>query len=410
MKSTFFPVSRFAAWAAAFFTLPAAAVPWVYDSGAQTLTRGTVVLENVTASGSNLTIGDNKSNATAVELDFSEGVAEGYAITAIAKSAFNGNKNVTALVLPDTLVSVGESAFMSCSNIGGTLALPDSLTTIGNHPFYGLGITRLELGSGLSRVGNWMFVNCSKLTNVVWNAAVTGVNEKGFYNCKLLSSFEGPGTDGGFPTNLVAIGGNAFNTEGYRNALTGLDVRLPLLRSCGTDTFRASGLRSVEVGGGLASVPGNFLRVCQQVESAVFHEGTKNFGDGCFGWCTSITNVVIPSTVVKVGAIVGPNWGSRPMHVWWNGVPDASQFNFSKASGDNWSLLRGQTPIMHHVRWKDKDDWESFAAAIPDDYKTANALALPAEPKPTSVGSWGLNGNQAVYWFDLPGGTLILVK
>lgn len=410
MKSTFFPVSRFAAWATAFFALPAAAAPWVYDSGAQTLTRGTVVLENVTASGTNLTIGDNKSNATAVELDFSEGVAGGYAVTAIAKSAFNGNKNVTVLVLPDTLVSVGESAFISCSNIGGTLVIPDSLTSVGNHPFYGLGIRELRMGSGLSRVGNWMFFGCSKLTNVVWNAAIRGVNERGFYGCKTLKSFTGPGTEGGFPTNLTSVGWGAFYTDGYEASLPGIDVRLSSLTSLGAQSFRTAGIRSADIGGGVASIGDNVFRVCLKLESVVLNDGTKTLNDGMLGWCTSITNLVIPATIVKVGAIVGPNWGSRPMHVWWNGVPDASQFNFASASGDNWSLLRGQTPTVHHVRWKDKEAWEAFAAAIPDDYKTANALSLPAEPKPASVGSWGLNGNQPVYWFDLPGGTFILVK
>lgn len=225
-----------------------------------------------------------------------------------------------------------------------------------------------------------------------------------------LKSFAGPGTDGGFPTNVVSLGGRAFNTEGYSTALPGLDVKLPHLTSCGGDTFRASGFRSVEVGGGLVSIPGNFLRVCLYLESAVFNEGTKNVGNGCFGWCTSITNVVFPSTIVKVGAVVGPNWGSRPMHVWWGGAPDPAQFDFASASGDNWSLLRGRTPTVHHVRWKDKAAWEAFAAAIPEDYKTDNALVLPAEPKKNAVGSWGLSGNQPVCWFDLPSGTLILMK
>lgn len=410
MKTTCRHVLRTALMgAAAAFAIPAAA-EWVYDPVASTLTQGSVVLQNVVASGTKLSIGDNKSNATAVDLDFSTGVAGGYEIASIAASAFNGNKNVASLVLPDTLVSIGQSAFMSCSNIGGTLVLPDSLTAVGNHPFYGIGITRLELGSGLRRIGNWMFVNCSSLRSVKWNAAVTGVNEKGFYGCKVLSAFEGPGTENGFPTNLVTLGGQAFQTEGYGNGLAGLDVKLPLLATCGSDAFRASGLRSVEAGGALVSVPANFLRACTSVESAVFHEGTKNFGNGCFGWCTAITNVVFPSTVVKVGAVVGPNWGSRTMHVWWGGVPDAAQFDFASASGDNWSLLRGKTPTVHHVRWKDGEKWKAFAAAIPADYATDNALVLPAKPKPNAVGSWGLGGNQPVQWFDLPSGTFILIR
>ena len=409
MKALSLPVSRIAAWAAVCLALPAAA-EWSYDPSAQTLTQGSVVLANVTANGAKLTIGNNKSNATAVALDFSTGVAGGYEIASIAASAFDGNKNITSLVLPDTLTSVGQSAFISCSNIGGTLVLPDSLTSVGNHPFYGLGIRELRMGSGLSRVNNWMFYNCSKLTNVVWNAAVRGVNERGFFGCKTLKTFTGPGTDGGFPTNLTSVGWGAFYTDGYESSLTGLDLRLPALTSMGDQAFRTAGIRSVDIGGGVTSIGTDTFRVCLKLESAVFNEGTKNVGDGCFGWCTSITNVVFPSTIVKVGAIVGPNWGSRPMHVWWGGVPDPEQFNFSSASGDNWSLLRGRTPTVHHVRWKDKTEWEAFAAAIPSDYTSDNALVLPAEPKPNSVGSWGLAGNQPVLWFDLPPALVVFIR
>ena len=409
MKTMTFPVFRTAVPTALLLALPAAA-EWTYDPSAQTLAQGTVVLENVTANGTKLTIGNNKTNASDVELDLSTGVADGYEIASIAASAFDGNKNVVSLVLPDTLASVGQSAFISCSNIGGTLVIPDSLTTVGNHPFYGLGIRELRLGSGLSRVGNWMFYGCNKLTNVVWNAAVTGVNERGFYGCKTLKTFTGPCTDGGFPTNLTSVGWGAFYTDGYDATLTGLDVRLPSLTSFGDQAFRTTGIRSADIGGGVTSIGGSTFRVCLKLESLVFNEGTKNFGDGMAGWCTSITNLVLPSTVVKVGAIVGPNWGSRPMHVWWGGVPDPAQFNYSSASGDNWSLLRGQTPTVHHVRRKDKEKWQAFAASIPEDYATDNALVLPSEPKPNSVGSWGLSGNQPVYWFDLPSGTLILVK
>ena len=120
------------------FALPASAA-WTYDSSAQTLTQGAVVLQNVTASGTKLTIGNNKTNATATDLDFSTGVEGGYSVAQIAQDAFNGNTSVTSLVLPDTLTWIGQSAFINCSNLGGELVLPDSLTSTGYHSFMGTG-------------------------------------------------------------------------------------------------------------------------------------------------------------------------------------------------------------------------------------------------------------------------------
>lgn len=56
------------------FPVLCANAEWVFDSDAKTLTQGSVVLNNVTVAGTKLTIGDNKTNETAVELDFSSGM------------------------------------------------------------------------------------------------------------------------------------------------------------------------------------------------------------------------------------------------------------------------------------------------------------------------------------------------
>lgn len=75
-----------------------ASAAWVYDSEAKTLTQGDTVLNNVQASGTELTIKDNKANATVGDLDLSTGVEGDYTIVSIADSAFNGNAYITSVV------------------------------------------------------------------------------------------------------------------------------------------------------------------------------------------------------------------------------------------------------------------------------------------------------------------------
>ena len=55
-------------------------------------------------------------------------------VTAIDKSAFEGNKNLENLVLQEGLTTVGTNAFKGCSNLK-MLWLPASLSTIGNNAF-----------------------------------------------------------------------------------------------------------------------------------------------------------------------------------------------------------------------------------------------------------------------------------
>lgn len=358
---------------------------WTYDSAAQTLTQGGVVLENVTASGTKLTIGNNKTNTTATDLDFSTGVEGGYSVTQIAQDAFNGNTSVTSLVLPDTLTWIGQSAFISCSNLGGELVLPDSLTSTGYHSFMGTAVTRVVFGSGMKTVNNWLFRNCTALESVKWNQCITSFGETSFYGCTGLTTFENE-----FPTNVTSIGGSAFYNC---SALTGdnLDLVLMKLTSLGGTAFQNSGIRSIEIGGGLKST-GNAFFLCKKLESMVLHEGTTTIGSDSLPYCTSLTNLVLPASISSIGN--SREMGGAHLHVYWCGAPaDLTPF-----TGGNCAVIDKKNPVTHHLEYDDRADWE---AAVANGFGNASAtLVLPATV--FGKGTWGWNGAHTVVWWRTP--------
>ena len=378
---------KYAFVALAAFALAALPVfaSWTYDSSGKTLTQGSVVLQNVTASGTKLTIGDNKTNTTATDLDFSTGVEGGYTVTQIAQDAFNGNTSVTSLILPDTLTWIGQSAFINCSNLGGELVLPDSLTSTGYHSFMGTALTRVVFGSGMKTANNWLFKECKSLESVKWNQCITAIGDQVFNGCTALTTFEN-----GFPTNVTSIGGSAFyNTS----ALTGDNRDLVLLKltELGGTAFQNSGIKSIEIGGQLAST-GNAFFLCSKLESVILHEGTTTIGYDCFPYCTSLTNLVIPATISSVAACMR-DMGNARLHVWWEGVPDIANFDFG-----SYSMIAGKSPITHHFQYDDKTEWEAFEADISN--KTNMDIVFPASMFET--GTWGWNCNHTVMWWRTP--------
>ncbi len=378
---------KYAFAALAAFALAALPVfaSWTYDSSGKTLTQGSVVLQNVTASGTKLTIGDNKTNTTATDLDFSTGVEGGYSVAQIAQDAFNGNTSVTSLVLPDTLTWIGQSAFINCSNLGGEIVLPDSLTSTGYHCFMGTAVTRAVFGSGMKAVNNWLFNGCRSLRSVKWNQVITSVNEKAFYGCSALETFENA-----FPTNVTSIGGAAFQNC---SALTGDNRDLVLLKltGLGGTAFQNSGIKSIEIGGQLAST-GNAFFLCSKLESVILHEGTTAIGNDCFPYCTSLTNLVVPSTISTVGSCMR-SMGSARLHIWWEGVPDIANFNFG-----SYGMIAGKSPITHHFQYDDKTEWEAFEADISN--KTNMDIVFPETM--FGEGTWGWNCNHVVVWWRTP--------
>lgn len=100
-------------------TKPATWGEWLYDAQAQTLTRlsDNLTLQNVTAGGTSLTIGEQfLSDVTQLDLTGAITDADGtaYAITALGQRAFIGHE-FAAVTLPDGLESIGNRVFCVCS-------------------------------------------------------------------------------------------------------------------------------------------------------------------------------------------------------------------------------------------------------------------------------------------------------
>ncbi|WP_455634167.1 leucine-rich repeat protein, partial [Parabacteroides sp.] len=85
---------------------------WEYDSAAKTLTMDKTVINNVTADGKKLTIGENSAlNLSELSLPDSAKDKNAYAITAIASGAFKQNAKLTKITLPATVTKIGDNAF-----------------------------------------------------------------------------------------------------------------------------------------------------------------------------------------------------------------------------------------------------------------------------------------------------------
>lgn len=185
---------------------------WVYDGEAKTLTQGSVVLQNVSVNnGTELKIGNNQTNATAIDVDLSTGVEGGYIITTIDASAFSANTYITSIKFPDTLITLGNNSFRDCTSLTCEIELPASLTgslgwtfrkspitgdivvpdgiTYMKETFLQSKITSLVVGRGVQTIdgGDGVCCDATALTNVVFlSGCKMGQNE--FIRCTSLQS------------------------------------------------------------------------------------------------------------------------------------------------------------------------------------------------------------------------------
>ena len=107
-------------------------------------------------------------------------------ITAIGDAAFkntNGRK-ISEVVFPSTITSVGNNAFENCVGLKTVLFLPDSAgdVTIGKSAFSGTGVSTLVLPDRLVTIGESAFANNTSLTKVTIPDSVKTIAAKAFAN------------------------------------------------------------------------------------------------------------------------------------------------------------------------------------------------------------------------------------
>lgn len=128
---------------------------------------------------------------------------DNYQVTAIGKMAFWAEYWITSVTMPDSVVSIGISAFEDCDQLK-SITLSNSLDSIGTYAFKGCkSLESINLPDSLTSIGGGVFLNCNSLTEVRIPAQVTVISAGTFRSCKNLVSLALPG-------GIEAIGEGAF--------------------------------------------------------------------------------------------------------------------------------------------------------------------------------------------------------
>ena len=118
----------------------------------------------------------------------------------------SSNKLITGCkntIIPNTVKSIGDYAFYSCSGLT-SITIPNSVTTIGDYAFNRCsGISSMSIPSSVTIIGKGSFYGCSSLTSITMPNTITTIGDYAFSGCSGLTSIT-------IPNSVTSIGYSAF--------------------------------------------------------------------------------------------------------------------------------------------------------------------------------------------------------
>ena len=125
----------------------------------------------------------------------------------------NEDTEITNLVIPNSVTSIGGSAFVWCSSLT-SVTIGSGVTSIGDGAFEGCpGLTSVTIPNSVTSIGRGAFSGCSGLTSITIGSGVTSVGNRAFDGVDIptiISLIENPFTIKGKTSNFRTFSQNTF--------------------------------------------------------------------------------------------------------------------------------------------------------------------------------------------------------
>lgn len=208
---------------------------------------------------------------TGIEGTDTIGVSKVYSANTVPNGAFwnpetHDIRNLTSLILPNTIRKIGNYAFLGNTNLA-SFNIPASVTEIGNYTFQKCSkLESMEIPSSVHKIGAYA-VSYTGLTSIEIPASISEMGEFVFWhNTKLASG----------KISSQVIGDGAF--------------------------YECVALNSVVVSETVQSIGESAFEGNHSLAELTLSEGLVSIGIGAFWDCSGLLSVNIPSTVTFIGS------------------------------------------------------------------------------------------------------------
>ena len=211
------------------------------------------------------------------------------------------------------VTSIGNCAFYGCTALT-EVYIPGTVTDIGNEAFYNcISLTDITIPNSVTRLGTGAFDNCWRLADITMPETMSVIEDFAFKGCQALTSLnfpsgvtnisEGVFRDSGLTSFTIPEGVTNISQHAFLDCASLTSVTIPEgVKGIGIRAFQGcSSLENVDIPGSVTSIGEAVFRECSSLTSVDIHEGVTSIGEDAFLGCSSLESVDIPGSVKSIG-------------------------------------------------------------------------------------------------------------
>lgn len=267
-----------------------------------------------------------------------------YTVVRVKQYGFQDLRNITSVVLPETVTELDSWAFYGCTKLSSvslgknltkiesnafancsslkSITLPEYLSYLGYYVFENSAINSINIPAKLTSIENHAFYKCNNLTSITIPNTVTQIGHGCFKNCSKLT--EVIIEDG---AKMLYMSEQAFELSPVEYIYLGRNIK-----DHEKNTFEIKGstlfqsLSNIDFGPEVTEMPyfsecRNILKMfipdnimtlssvvdCENLETVIIGNGVENIGNYYFSGCVNLKNLYLGNSLKSIGSISAKN-------------------------------------------------------------------------------------------------------
>ena len=216
------------------------------------------------------------------------------------------DQEITTLEIPSGITSIGDGVFLSSNNLTN-LTLSSKITSAGKYAFNNCSNLKDiryyiydDLATYIQKGHPAFYVNCGikyywnnqEITTLEIPTSVTSIGNHAFYCCNGLTSID-------FPSNLSSIGDWAFSNC---SGLTSVDLPSSITKMGEYVFNNCENLSNVNLPSGITTISTGAFSYCSNLKYIELPAGITSIGDDAFVNCSNLQNINLPSGITTIGS------------------------------------------------------------------------------------------------------------